>query len=54
MKIVYSAYDEINRQYREFNTRKEADDFVKLAKKEERKLNIKSRWKVYREERANE
>lgn len=54
MKIVYSAFDEISRDYREFKTKKEADDFIKLARKEERKLNIKSRWKVYREERTNE
>ena len=51
MKITYMAYDEISRECREFETKKEADVFVKNAKKEDKRTKTNSKWRIFREEK---
>lgn len=51
LKFIYLAYNELNGESKECATRKEAEEFIKLAKKEAKKNKINSRWKIFREEK---
>ncbi len=51
LEFIYLVYSEITGESREFPTRKEADAFVKFAKKEDKRNRIDKRWKQVREER---
>ena len=54
LEFIYLVYSDVTGESREFSTRKEADDFIKYAKKEDRKNRIDKRWKQVREERYYE